>query len=191
MNVRTLLPLGAALLVGVAGCGSDSSSGSGSGSTEGGTTSSTAESTVLPVEENPITNTSTNAVLEVTYAALEDNVDPETGDAIDDCLELTLRNTGTEPLTDLEVYYEFTDVTTGDSEGYHQELGDLEVPAGGETTVFFDNQTGAGHYPENEFSIYRSSANQVDVAVQVSAPAAQVATATASKEAGTDEEEDD
>ena len=188
MNLRTLLPLAAALVVavpGVAGCGSDSSSGSAQAD------SSAAESTVLPVDENPITNNSTNPVLEVTYAALEDNVDPETGDAVDDCLELTLRNTGTEPLTDLEVYYEFTDVTTGDSEGYHQALGDLEIPAGGETTVFFDNQSGAGHYPENEFSIYRSSANQVDVAVQVSAPAAQIATATASKEAGTDEEEDD
>jgi len=191
MNVRTLLPLGAALLVavpGLVGCGSDSSS---SGSAQANPSSTAAQSTVLPVEENPILNPSTNPVLQVTYAALEDNVDPATGKAIDDCLELTLHNTGAEPLTDLEVYYEFTDVTTGNHEGYHQVLDGLEIPAGGETTVFFDNQSGPGHYPENAFSIYRSSTNQVDVAVQVSAPGTQIATATASKEAGTDEEEDD
>ena len=44
---------------------------------------------------------------------------------------------------------------------------------------------------ENEFSLYRSSANQVDVAVQASAVGAKIATATASKEAGTGEEADD
>jgi hypothetical protein len=191
MNGRKVLPLVAALFVAapvLLGCGSD---GSPSDSAEAGTATSAQQGTVLPVEENPIQNTSTDPLLEVTYAALEDNVDPATGDAIDDCLELTLSNTGAQPLTDVEVYYEFTDVTTGQREGYHQELEGLEIPAGGEETVFFDNQTDPGHYPENEFSIYRSSVNQVDVAVQVSAPGAKIATATASKEAGTDEEEDD
>jgi hypothetical protein len=189
MNGRKLLPLGAALLValpGLAACGADSPS---TDSAQAGT--SAEQGTVLPVESNPISNASTDPFLEVTYAALEDNVDPATGKAIDDCLELTLANTGPEPLTDIEVYYEMTDVTTGQKEGYHQKLDGLEIPAGGEETVFFDNQSGPGHYPENEFSIYRSSANQVDVAVQVSAPGAKIATATASKEAGTDEEDDD
>jgi len=191
MNARKLLPLAIALLVGTPGlaaCGSDSPSGE---SAQAESTGSGAASTVLPVDANPITNPSTDPFLEVTYAALEDNVDPATGDAIDDCLELTLSNSGPEPLTDVEVYYEFTDVTTGQTEGYHQPLDGLEIAAGAEETVFFDNQSGPGHYPENEFSIYRSSANQVDVAVQVSAPGAKIATATASKEAGTDEEADD
>ena len=191
MNGRKLLPLAAALLValpGLAGCGSESPTANSSAAARAG---SVDEGTVLPVESNPITNTSTNPVLEVTYAALEDNVDPGSGNPVDDCLELTLRNPGTEPLTDVEVYYEMTDVTTGQQEGYHQELDGLEIPPGGEETVFFDNQTGPGHYPENEFSIYRSSTNQVDVTIQVSAPGAKIATATASKEAGTGEEEDD
>ena len=191
MNARMLAPLGAALLLTVPGlvaCGSDSPSGDPAQAQGSG---SAAAGKVLPVDENPITNTSTDAFLEVTYAALEDNVDPASGDPVDDCLELTLRNSGPEPLTDIEVYYEFTDVTTGQHEGYHQPLDGLEIPAGGEETVFFDNETGPGHYPENEFSIYRSSANQVDVAVQVSAAGAKIATATASKEAGTGEEADD
>ena len=72
-----------------------------------------------------------------------------------------------------------------------QTLDGLVIPAGGEETVFFDNQKGPNHYPENEFSLYRSSTNQVDVAIEVSAPGAKIATATASKEAGTGEEEDD
>ena len=191
MNGRKLLPLAAALLValpGLAGCGSESPTASSSAAAP---TGSVEDGTVLPVDSNPITNTSTDPVLEVTYAALEDNVDPATGESVDDALQLTLRNTGTEPLTDLEVYNEMTDVTTCQKEGYHQMLDGLEIPPGGEETVFFDNQTGPGHYPENEFSIYRSSTNQVDVAIQVSAPGAKIATATASKEAGTGEEEDD
>jgi len=189
MNARKLLPLGAALLFAVPGlvaCGSDSPSGD---AAQAESTGSAAK--VLPVDKNPITNTSTDAFLEVTYAALEDNVDPATGGAVNDCLELTLSNTGPDPLTDIEVYYEFTDVTTAKHEAYHQPLDGLEIPAGGEQTVYFDNKTGPGHYPENEFSIYRSSANQVDVAVQASAVGAKIATATASKEAGTGEEADD
>jgi hypothetical protein len=190
MNGRKLLPLGAALLVavpGLAGCGSDSPS---ADAGRAGAENSAAAADVLPVEQNPITNTSTNPVLEVTYAALEDNVDPASGQAIDDCLEFTLRNTGTDPLADLEVYYEFTDVTTGDHEGYHRTLDGVTIAPGDEETVFFDNGTGQGHYPENTFSIYRSSVNQVDVALQVSASGAKIATGTASKEAGTDEEQD-
>jgi hypothetical protein len=191
MNGRKLLPLGAALLVslpGLTGCNADSPS---AGSEPTGQESSSEPGIVLPVDSNPISNTSTDPYLEVTYAALENNVDPATGKAIDDCLEMTLRNTGPTTLTDIEVYYEMTDAATGQKEGYHQPLDGLEIAAGAEETVFFDNQSGPGHYPENEFSIYRGSANQVDVAVQVSAPGAKIATATASKEAGTDEEADD
>ncbi len=151
---------------------------------------SAAVGVVLPVTANPIVNTSTNDVLTVTYAAVEDNVDPATGQAIDDRLQLTLSNSGSTPLTGVEVYYEMTDVVTGAQEAYYQPLDGLTVPAGGEVTVYFDNQTGAGHYPENQFSLYRSSANEVDFAIQVSAPDAQIATATAVKATGTGEKVD-
>lgn len=145
---------------------------------------------VLPVDKNPIVNNAADQTLQVTYAAVEDNVDPATNQPIDDNLELTLKNTGSVPLTGLEVYYEMTDVTTGAKEGYYQALDSVTIPAGQETTVFFDNGTGVGHYPDNQFSLYRTSNNEVDFAVQVSAKEAAVATATAVKSVNTGEKAD-
>ncbi len=45
-------------------------------------------------------------------------------------------------------------------------------------------------FPENDFSIYRSSTNEVDFAIQVSAVNAEIATATAVKATGTGEKVD-
>jgi hypothetical protein len=145
---------------------------------------------VLPVTSNPIVNTATAATLEISFAGVEDLVDPATGKAIDDRLMLTLRNTGTTPLTGLEVYYEMTDIVTGATEAYYQKLDSLSIPAGQDATVFFDNTTDPGHYPENQFSIYRSSTNEVDFTIQVSAAEAKSATATAVKATGTGEKVD-
>ena len=102
-------------------------------------------------------------------AAVEDNEDPATNAPISDRLQLTLANTGEEVLGGFEIYYEMTDATTGSTEGYYQRLDGLEIAPGEEATIYFDNETGPGHYPENEFSIYRSSVNQVDFAIEVSA----------------------
>ena len=145
---------------------------------------------VLPVASNPIVNTATASMLAITYAAVEDNVDPATGKAIDDRLQLTLKNSGSTSLTGIEVYYEMTDVVTGAKEGYYQKLDGLSIPAGQDATVYFDNTTDPGHYPENQFSIYRSSTNEVDFAIQASAPGAKIATATAVKATGTGEKVD-
>jgi len=145
---------------------------------------------VLPVASNPIANAATAPTLAITYAAVEDNVDPATGKAIDDRLQLTLKNSGSTPLTGIEVYYEMTDIVTGAKEGYYQKLHGLSIPAGQDATVFFDNKTDPGHYPENQFSIYRSSTNEVDFAVQASAVGAKIATATAVKAIGTGEKVD-
>jgi len=145
---------------------------------------------VLPVASNPIVNTATAPTLAITYAAVEDNVDPATGKAIDDRLQLTLKNSGSTPLTGIEVYYEMTDVVTGAKEGYYQKVDGLSIPAGKDATVYFDNLTDPGHYPENQFSIYRSSTNEVDFAIQASAVGAKVATATAAKATGTGEKVD-
>ena len=145
---------------------------------------------VLPVASNPIVNTATASMLAITYAAVEDNVDPATGKAIDDRLQLTLKNSGSTPLSGVEVYYEMTDVVTGAKEGYYQKLDGLSIPAGQDATVYFDNTTDPGHYPENQFSIYRSSTNEVGFAIQASAPGAKIATATAVKATGTGEKVD-
>jgi hypothetical protein len=215
MNRKTLGALGAAGLLAaitVSGCSSAaSSSPTSAAATSAAATSAAAASAapasatpeapaasapaaaagvVLPVAANPIVNTATAPTMAITYAAVEDNVDPATGKAIDDRLQLTLKNSGSTPLTGIEVYYEMTDVVTGAKEGYYQKLDGLTIPAGQEATVFFDNKTDPGHYPENQFSIYRSSTNEVDFAIQASAPGAKVATATAVKATGTGEKVD-
>lgn len=153
-------------------------------------TAPTSNSIVLPVTSNPIVNTATSPTLKIAKAAVEDNTDPATGKAIDDRLQLTLKNTGSTALTGLEVYYTMTDIVTGAKEAYYQKLTGLKISAGAETTVYFDNQNLPGHFPENQFSIYRSSTNEVDFGIQVSAKGAKIATATAVKSTGTGEKVD-
>lgn len=201
MNRSTLTAIGAAGLltaITVTGCSSAASTSptSASAATSAAAPAASAPAAtapagvVLPVTSNPIVNTATTATLEISFAGVEDLVDPATGKAIDDRLMLTLKNTGTTPLTGLEVYYEMTDVVTGAKEAYYRKLDGVSIPAGQETTVYFDNTTDPGHFPENEFSIFRSSTNEVDFAIQVSAAEAKIATATAVKATGTGEKVD-
>jgi len=151
---------------------------------------STSGATLLPVDSNPISNDSTAPGLTITEAAVEDNVDPATDKAIDDRLQLTLENSTDTELSGLEIYYEMTDATTGQSEAYYLPLEGLTIAPKSEETVFFDNGSEPGHYPENRFSIYRNSTNKVDFTIEVSAPGLKIATATTSKEAGAGEQPD-
>jgi len=139
---------------------------------------------VLPVDSNPIVNASTARGLTIVTAAAEDVVDPATKAAITDRLQVTVRNDTTTELISFEIYYVMVDVTTGQSEAYYQALTGFTVAAGATGTLSFDGETGPGHFPENTFSIYRSSKNQVDFTIEVSAAGVQVANATATKGSG-------
>ena len=150
--------------------------------------STAATGTVLPVTTNPITNTSTMPGMTIVSAA-EDNVD-SAGTAITDRLQITIRNTTGNPLTHLKTYYVMEDITTGASEAYYLPLDGLTLAPNAETTISFDNETGTGHFPENTFSLYRSSTNQVDFTIQVSADGVQIANGTATKGKGTGEQAD-
>jgi hypothetical protein len=141
----------------------------------------------LPVASNPIANNSTKPALRITYSAVENNVDPLTKKAIGDQLELTLQNSGTTTLTGLEIYYEMTDIVTKAKESYYQKLAGLTIPADQSSTIYFDNGNQLGHYPENQFSLYRSSPNEVDFKVWVSATGSKIAQSTAIKSTGTGE----
>ena len=141
----------------------------------------------LPVTSNPIVNNSATPGLLVTYAAAENNVDPSTHNPIGDQLELTLKNTSAKPLTNIEVYYEMTDIVTKAKEGYFQKLDGITIAVNKGTTIYFDGKSQLGHYPENQFSLYRSSPNEVDFKIWVSAPGVKIAQATAVKSKGTGE----
>lgn len=143
-----------------------------------------SQGVVLPVDSNPIANTSTAPGLTIVSAVAEDVTDPVTKAAIKDRLQVTVRNDTTTELKAFEIYYVMKDVTTGQSEAYYQALTGFTVGPGATGTLSFDGEVGPGHFPENTFSIYRSSKNEVGFTIQVSAAGVQVATATAKKGSG-------
>lgn len=142
---------------------------------------------VLPTTKDPIVNTSTAAGLTVVQAVAENNVDPATKKPIADRLQLTLKNTSTHRLDGLQVYYTMTDSGNHRSESYYQPLTGVTIAPGATTTVYFDNQPGVGHFPENTFSIYRTSKNKVVFSIEVSAKGVAVVRASAVKGKGTGE----
>lgn len=146
---------------------------------------------VVPVAGNPIKNSSAAAGLEITSARVEDNADPETKKNIPDCLQIELKNNSAQTMSNLEIFYKMTDSTTGASEGYYQKLEGLTLNPGQAKTIFFDNNTGSpGHYPENRYSIYRTSKNEVVFSIELSAPGFKPATAETKKSPGTSEQQD-
>lgn len=142
---------------------------------------------VLPVPSNPITNSSTQPGLEVVKTAVENNVDPVTNKDLSDRLQISLKNTSTQPMSNLEIYYSMADSRTGQTQGYYQKLDGFSLAPGATGTVYFDNETAPGHYPENLYSLYRTSKNEVVIDVEVSAAGYAVAKGQAKKGAGTGE----
>ena len=189
---KSLAVLGAAALVAtLAACSAPTgASPSASSATDAATAISADSNIVLPVDANPIANQAAHPDLAVVSAAVEDLVDPSTGQAIDDRLMLTLKNNGSSDLSNLEVYYKMTDAVTGASESYYQALTGFTLAAGAEDYVYFDNKTDPGHFPENQFSLFRSSVNQVDFTIMVSADQSGIAQATTFKSEGTGEKVD-
>lgn len=187
-----VLSIGAVLMAGtLSACGSSTptktASSSNTPSAQPSTANTQSSGVIIPIASNPIVNNSTNPGLVITYAAVENNVDAATHNAIADQLELTLKNTSSKTLTGLEIYYEMTDIVTKAKEGYYQKLEGVVIPPNQESTVYFDGNSQPGHFPENQFSLYRSSPNEVDFKIWVSAPGLQVAQATAIKSTGTGE----
>ena len=151
--------------------------------TDAGTTAP-AGGPVLPVADNPITNTSTVQALKIDSVLVENNVD-SSGSPASDHLEIALTNNGTTELTAFEVFYTFTDPTTSVTENYYAKLpSDFTIPAGGQRTAHFDNTGTPDHFPVNDFSLYYTDTNALDVSVIVSAKGAAIQTITLHKDAG-------
>jgi hypothetical protein len=151
--------------------------------TDAGTTVSNG-GPVLPVANNPITNTSTVQALTIDSVLVENNLDAA-GKAASDHLEIALSNTGTAELTAFEVFYTFTDPTTNTSESYYAQLpASFTIPAGGTRIAHFDNTGAVDHFPGSEFSLYYPDTGAMDVTVTVSATDTAVQTTTIQKDAG-------
>lgn len=178
-----------ALVAGVAlaACGGSSSTKPPTGATPTTAANGTPPSgspQVLPVKDNPISNTSTAQALKIDSVLVENNVDAA-GKAVDDHLEVALTNTGSTDLSGVEVFYTFTDPTASLSESYYTKLPDtFTIPAGGSRVVHFDNTGAPDHFPSNDFSLYKTSVNEMNVEVIVSAQGAAIQTTTVKKDAG-------
>ena len=145
---------------------------------------------VVPVTKNPIVNTSTAPGITITSAKVQDNVDPITKKAIPDRLLMKVVNKSSKPASGFEIFYTMKDSSTKAKESYYQKLTGFTVKAGATSYLYFDNLAGAGHFPENIFSIYRSSTNEVKFAIVLSAKGFKIATASAVKDKGTGEKVD-
>jgi hypothetical protein len=161
--------------------------------TESGSASTPApsEGPVLPVASNPISNTSTEPGLKIEKVLVEDNVNPATGKDAPDHLEIALRNESDNEMSEFEVYYQITDLTTDAKEGYYSKLEGFTIPAGGERVVHFDETGEPDHYLDNKFSLYHLSRNAMQFDVTVSATGFAPQTASVKKDAGGDENPDE
>jgi hypothetical protein len=169
----------------LAGCGSTGSQPSTSPSN-----AKSQSSAVLPVDANPIKNSSTVEALTIDSVLVENNVDA-TGSDVDDHLEIAVSNNGKDELTQFEVHYSIEDPKTADSEGYYLKLPTSFVLAAGENRVIhFDNTGAADHFAVNQFSLYYTDTNALNVTVEVSAVDSAIQTKTVAKDAGGAEEAD-
>jgi hypothetical protein len=169
------------LAVAAAGCGDSGTSDASSSAARGG-------KRILPVAKNPISNAATAPGLTIANALVENNVDAETGKDVDDHLEITLENTTSRPLDDIEIYYKIIDKAKNLSEGYYSKLDGFVIPSGGTRVAHFDNTGQKDHFPVNEYSLYYVDANELTVAVTASSRGTKPATFTVTKDAADAEE---
>jgi hypothetical protein len=145
---------------------------------------------VLPVSTNPIQNTSSEPGIAITNVQVENNTDPATGNPVNDRLQFAIQNSSSKTAQNLEVYYTLTDAKAKQSESYYQKLTGLSIAPGQSTNVYLDNGAGAGHYPENKYSIYHTSTNPLSITFEVSAQGFKPVTTQVQKGAGSGDNKD-
>lgn len=132
---------------------------------------------------NQINNTATVSGLTLVSGKVENNTDDK-GKITNDHLEILLKNTSTQDMSTLEVYYTITDLTTGKSEAYYKKLEGLVLKGGESKPVHFDGVTGDGHFSVNTNSLYYTSKNKLQFDVQASASGFKIAHIQLTKDAG-------
>jgi hypothetical protein len=136
------------------------------------------------VAENLINNSSANEGFKITSMLVENNIDPVTKNAVDDHLEIELKNTSGKDIKGFEVYYTITDSVTNKIEAYFVKLPDFILKNGETKAINFDNKSGDGHYGVNINSIYFTSLNAKVFEATVSAQDFKPVIAKVSKDAG-------
>lgn len=180
-EMKRAFPLAAMVITAVlaSGCGGGETASPSNGSGE----AASASTRVLPVAKNPISNTSTAAGLTITKALVENNVSATTGKAVDDHLEVALKNTSAKSLDQIGVYYRISDPKKGTSEGYYTKLDGFAIKPGASRVVHFDETGANNHYPVNKYSLYYTDKHALVVDVMASSPGAKPSTFTVKKDA--------
>lgn len=146
---------------------------------------SSATQLVLPTTTgNPITNAAVAPGFVIIGAIVENNTDPLTKKIANDHLEVTLQNTSAKDITQFETYYSVKDLVTNVSDAYYTKLTGFVLKAGETKAFHFDNTGQINHYPENKYSVYRTSKNPMLFDVMVSAPSYKVQMITIKKDKG-------
>jgi hypothetical protein len=125
-----------------------------------------------------------NEGFKITSMLVENNIDPVTKNAVDDHLEIELKNTSGKDIKGFEVYYTITDSVTNKIEAYFVKLPDFILKNGETKAINFDNKSGDGHYGVNINSIYFTSLNAKVFEATVSAQDFKPVIAKVSKDAG-------
>lgn len=132
---------------------------------------------------NQIKNASTVEGLVIVSGLVENNIDAQ-GKVTDDHLELLLKNSSTQEMSNFEAYYTITDLATAKSEGYYKKLTGFVLKGGESKSVNFDGKNGVDHFGVNKDGLYFTSKNKLQFDVQVSAAGFQIAKIQLTKDAG-------
>jgi hypothetical protein len=145
--------------------------------------------------ENPIINNSTQEGFQITSILVENNYDPATKKAVDDHLEITLKNIIGKDLANFLVYYTIADNATNKKEGYIVKLTNFILKNDETKTAHFDNNNSpynllTDHFGENPNSIYKTNIDAKVFEVIISTPGYNVVSEKVNKDPGGSEKAD-
>lgn len=123
-------------------------------------------------------------------AIVENNVDPATGQAAPDHLEITLTNTINKDISNFTVYYSITDLKTNQKEEYSLNLDNFVLKTGETRIIHIDGENKADHYPVNKYSLYYLSQDQLKFVVDINSQGYKGQETTVNKNAGGAEQPD-
>lgn len=118
--------------------------------------------------ENPIVREGKPKAFKFT-GQVEDNADPKTKKAVSDHLELDVKNTSGQDMTDIAIYYMVKDIGTGKTEGYYKPLTGLTIKKTATATLHFDDVEQTNHFRDNPNSSYHKSENEKLFTVELAA----------------------
>lgn len=133
--------------------------------------------------ENPIQETSTTQGFTISGLLVENNTDAN-GAPVADHLEFKVTNTGSQELSNFDIYYTITDPKTGTVQGYYRTLPGFTIKPGETKTIHFDNTGAPDHFSVNPNSAYYTDVNGLTIEVTLHSPGFAPQTASVNKDPG-------